>query len=503
MSTCPTIEPSTDEYYVKLFVENPAWSTASPNADETARWLRISALLQSLPARAPMDKPRRILEVGCGRGWLTKLVSAFGQAEGVEPVASVVDQARQLFPEFHFTTGTAETILDSNDFQPYDLVITSEVIEHIPRDQKPGFIRNLARLLKPGGHVVLTTPRGESLQEWTRLAGDPSQPVEDWICEPELRELFTQANFAVTGHDRVLFDTAALRFVTADEAQSSNDLIAIYQVWAFQLPESNPAWPAPSVVTPDAALAEFHRACRDAADRALQFVPDHPLLLTARASALLALGELEAARKLLAWTVALHANDPAARRLFADALSRLGLLREADAQSKRAAELAEAAQHGGPARSFSFLNHLREAKLLEGAPAQLEIRHASIHRVSGPCIYLHPPARLRFVVPSAEPGRFTCAIAIQPEAWNQPTAGGCEFSLRLNGREVLRREINPRLLNTDRCWHEIEIEVPPAPGPFHEFIFRTLAIGSPPDFRWALWRDPIFRPQTATNAKLP
>ena len=76
---------------------------------------------------------------------------------------------------------------------------------------------------------------------------DPSQPVEDWLGEPEFFENseLTQAHFTalLLLTERVLFDTAALQFVTQDAAQSSNDLIAIYQVWAFQLPESNPAAP--------------------------------------------------------------------------------------------------------------------------------------------------------------------------------------------------------------------------------------------------------------------
>src|SRR5271170_7116957 len=99
----PANEQSTDDYYVSLFVENPAWSSSEPNADEAARWLRISTLLQKITAGKPADKPLRILDVGCGRGWLTNLASKFGCSEGVEPVASVAEQARRLFPGICFT----------------------------------------------------------------------------------------------------------------------------------------------------------------------------------------------------------------------------------------------------------------------------------------------------------------------------------------------------------------------------------------------------------------
>ncbi len=519
----PVATIDSDAHYINLFINNPGWSAPNPNADESARWARISALIEKIVAGQPAEKPWRILDVGCGRGWLTNLASKFGESEGVEPVAAVAAQARKLFPHLRFIAGNTDTVLDAPDFQSYDLVLASEVIEHVPREQQSEFVRKLRRLLKPGGHVILTTPRGESLQEWARLWGHPGQPVEDWLVEPMLRQLFVQENFDVAGHERVLFDTAKRQFVSSEEAKTANGLLAIYQVWAFQLPESQVAVAVSPIVRPEAVRAQFHRACHDALDRALQLLPDDPVLLTARASALLELGEPEAARQLLVWLVALEANYAPARRLLARALHQLGRAQEADAQISRAVQMeavaapvvsvtipsysqascfSEVAQNGSQAKAFSFLHHVHEAELLDGSPAQLETHTATIDHRAAPCIYLHPAAKLRFAVPFPEPGRFTCEIAILPEAWNKPTADGCEFFIHLDGLEFFHTEINPRRLPTDRRWHQVEIEIPPAPGPSHEFIFRTKAVGSPPDFRWAVWCDPVFRPQQSPTAKL-
>ena len=145
---------------------------------------------------------------------------------------------------------------------------------------------------------------------------------------------------------------------------------------------------------------------------------------------------------------------------------------------------------------FPFSDHLPEGKLLEGERAQLELRHATIGDWREPSIYLHPPAQLRFEVPASGSGRFASAIAVQPEAWGKPGAGGCEFSLLLDRVEVFRKAINPTLVSADRCWHRVVLDVPATPGRVHEFIFRTQAIGWPPDFRWALWRRPVFCWQT-------
>ncbi len=43
----------------------------------------------------------------------------------------------------------------------FDGVITIEVIEHVPEDEL--FVKNIARVLKPGGFLILSTPNGEQL----------------------------------------------------------------------------------------------------------------------------------------------------------------------------------------------------------------------------------------------------------------------------------------------------------------------------------------------------
>jgi SAM-dependent methyltransferase len=41
----------------------------------------------------------------------------------------------------------------------YDVVVAIEVIEHVDDDE--AFVRNVSKVLAPGGHVVLTTPNGD------------------------------------------------------------------------------------------------------------------------------------------------------------------------------------------------------------------------------------------------------------------------------------------------------------------------------------------------------
>ena len=227
-----------DEFYVDLFVNKPHWSTPYPNADEAARWSKIAASLEYILRRVRKQEPNtqlRILDVGCGRGWLTNLAAAYGTCEGIEPVAGVIERARTLFPHLRFEAGTADSILRRPDFTPYDVVVTSEVIEHVSNGEKETFLAQLAQLLKPDGYLILTTPRGEMWEQWKTIA-PPNQPVEDWVTEEQLRALFASQGFSELGLDRVYVEVPNLRFVPAPTPADmrSMNLLPIYQVWVCQ-----------------------------------------------------------------------------------------------------------------------------------------------------------------------------------------------------------------------------------------------------------------------------
>ena len=169
--------------YYKQFWGNGHWAGVEPNADEQARWNVIETLLRK---HGP-DRPIRILDVGCGRGWLTAKLCKFGPCEGLDPVSTSAMQAAMLFPEIAFHA-VDSTTWASEHGAAYDLVTSSEVIEHVRDSEKPAFIRSLAALVVPGGSVLLTTPRGEVSGKW--FVGERAQqPVEDWITASALDAL--------------------------------------------------------------------------------------------------------------------------------------------------------------------------------------------------------------------------------------------------------------------------------------------------------------------------
>ena len=90
----------------------------------------------------------RVLEIGCGRGILLKEIAALGFAvTGVEPSQAASAAARAAGLEV-FTGYFPHADLTP----PYDAVVLSQVLEHVPRPRE--FLRDVTRAA-PGGRLLL------------------------------------------------------------------------------------------------------------------------------------------------------------------------------------------------------------------------------------------------------------------------------------------------------------------------------------------------------------
>lgn len=198
--TAPVEDPcdNVQEFYACLW-STEKWGRAEPNEDESQRMAAIIALMK-LWREAP--EGLRILDLGCGRGWLTHQMSRYGQVIGVDPVPAAIERARTLFPSLEFRVADAGAALAQFGAGAFDLVVSSEVIEHVPDAEKPGFLRAIRQMLAPGGALILTTPRGEAWRGW-RYWHPEDQPVEAWVREADLPALCRSAGLIVRAHRRV------------------------------------------------------------------------------------------------------------------------------------------------------------------------------------------------------------------------------------------------------------------------------------------------------------
>jgi 2-polyprenyl-3-methyl-5-hydroxy-6-metoxy-1,4-benzoquinol methylase len=207
----PNKRERAQDFYGALFTKHPYWSTSYPNADEAGRWSSISRFLSRIAQTTQCNEGGlRILDVGCGRGWLTRLSSIYGVCDGIEPVKDSISLARKYFPELRFVVSDLASFPAVADFKPYHVAIASEIIEHVV--DKKEFVGDLTKCLVPEGHAIITTPRGELFKKWQRL-GYGKQPIEEWLTEKDLCMLFQSHNFQPIMRDRVYIDLPRMSFM--------------------------------------------------------------------------------------------------------------------------------------------------------------------------------------------------------------------------------------------------------------------------------------------------
>lgn len=98
--------------------------------------------------------PSSVLDVGCGDGFLVKLLKdKISRLVGVDLAAEAIAFARAFNPEVELH------LKDAADLdEQFDVVTAVEVLEHIPDDETSHFLRGLASRTRVGGHVVLSVP---------------------------------------------------------------------------------------------------------------------------------------------------------------------------------------------------------------------------------------------------------------------------------------------------------------------------------------------------------
>ncbi|TXF88341.1 class I SAM-dependent methyltransferase [Neolewinella aurantiaca] len=116
------------------------------------------AILKETPQSAA-----RILDVGCGGGWVAKSLLPLKRKVVSFDIAlsnCIKILARHPSPNHFAVNGDVLNLPFKEAF--FDVVISAEVIEHVT-DTK-AYIDNLLRVTKPGGKIIISTPYNEKRQ---------------------------------------------------------------------------------------------------------------------------------------------------------------------------------------------------------------------------------------------------------------------------------------------------------------------------------------------------
>ena len=172
--------------------------------------------------RRVTDRRPRILDVGCGTGANLLMLSQFGDAEGVDLSEDALAFCRERGLE-KVKLGAAEKL--PYDDGTFDLVTALDVVEHL--DDDLAGLREMQRVLRPGGRVLLFVPTFMFL--WG-LQDDVSNHRRRYRL-PELRRVLEQAGFEIerTTYANITFFlpillARKLMRVTGIKAESENNI---------------------------------------------------------------------------------------------------------------------------------------------------------------------------------------------------------------------------------------------------------------------------------------
>lgn len=146
---------------------------------------RCAAILEAV-SKTGLREPR-MLDFGCGAGWLTAILGMFGPTIGVDLSESAIRSAQSKYNHVQY--------LQANIFnwdyprKSFDIVVSQEVIEHV-QDQKE-YIQISSQMLRSKGYLILTTPNKRTMMAMSneQRANWSKQPIENWLTLNELRRL--------------------------------------------------------------------------------------------------------------------------------------------------------------------------------------------------------------------------------------------------------------------------------------------------------------------------
>jgi SAM-dependent methyltransferase len=135
--------------------------------------LAVAAVLEA--------SPRRVLEVGCGPGEAAERIAASGaEVVAVDSSPRMVELARARGVDARL--GDAQK-LDFPD-ESFDAALAAWMLYHVPDPARA--LAELARVLRPGGRLVVVTNRAEHLRELRELLGAGADSPFDDRNGPEL-----------------------------------------------------------------------------------------------------------------------------------------------------------------------------------------------------------------------------------------------------------------------------------------------------------------------------
>ncbi len=125
----------------------------------------------------------RHLDVGVGDGYTIRLLKPTGEVVGIDTDPAMMEGATRRGVEFKSASAYRIPFPDAS----FDIVTCIEVIEHL--EQPYEAVKELGRVLRPGGYVVITSPVPNAAWRLLWWAWTTLGPGKRWRDTPHVADL--------------------------------------------------------------------------------------------------------------------------------------------------------------------------------------------------------------------------------------------------------------------------------------------------------------------------
>lgn len=157
-------------------------------------FIRLATLARVRPGH-------RVLDVGCGTGYLTRVISPVvgpeGRVTGVDPSEPMLRYARRRSPgNCTYVQGVGQALPFPD--AAFDVVVSSLALHHVSAEERGTAVAEMFRVLRPGGRLVLAEFRPPTGPIASRIAAVALPFAMRHDLSPLLGELVSGAGFRIT-----------------------------------------------------------------------------------------------------------------------------------------------------------------------------------------------------------------------------------------------------------------------------------------------------------------
>lgn len=157
-----------------------------------------------------LHKDSKVLDAGCGlSAWTNSQIRKWYKISGVDGEPEAIEVCKKIYKGQDYRVGDLYKL--SYKDRQFDAVVMREVIEHFKTPTRA--VKEVARILKPRGILIITTPNYESIllhiieNTYNRFFGGPCKPYKDDVHPSKFK---TKTLRKVLSHD---FDIEVLKTI--------------------------------------------------------------------------------------------------------------------------------------------------------------------------------------------------------------------------------------------------------------------------------------------------